>query len=1006
MFKNKIVSLFLLSLWITLLYSVLVVDFSKQHPLFRFSDTIALSSPQVECSLDLEPDHYLLKIIYKVHDGRRKTVIFNDEIISVFQVRRKGEKETDYFHIRPEQIRRNNSLKIDFAPDFPEKVKIKLQNYRHAFIANSVIAFFRPSLVHLVEFSPLRTITVFLLSSLFFAAVVFGFEKSHRRKAMPTLIIFSMLLTGLAISNFLPFTPHVVFTHPLFFWSCYVLVAFVMFFTLAYKLSNEQLSKETRTVVPGIIRVLNFIFAKTNFKPINTVFWAKRKACLELTFVPFLIALILIGKLFLSPGLFPYDYADDANHVFPNFEAVKSCLEHGELPLINLYNNFGTPILGDCLTFPFSLNSVVYYLFDGPVAEAIKRFAVTFLLLVLLIKFLKQYMSVFGANISAILCVASPGLLWHLGHHHYQYALLGFVIILHLQKRFTDKHTIANYFLLVLAFAHLVLSTSIMMVFIAMPFIVVYQYFIGGRKFSRELVLLFPMFVSGFIVLYPDTYTFMVSMLNSSRVLSGYHNLGDFTTKEILLRLAGLLHPLRHHIQVAIFYSIPTLVLLAIGIRELLRSKKDRNLGILVGLLGILPFLTVLFLLRFSNIWFGIPLVGSTDISRVLWLSNTFMMISVGVGLDSLKKIAKSQAGLIILTTIWICIILLYLLLGWNKLAVAEVEIKSLWGLVVNFRLPVYVMFATSAAGIIVLKLRKYPVLQLRFPKTFHRIFGVCLLAAVAPLFLYIGGIYPSSPGSHRWGTLQATSFNPISLLDSMQPYSRLVTDIHSVEGQELRAIYGKVFGSSGRSVLLYEPLSRFLENEKLIEVEKPPRSQHYAYHFTRPWKTDKLSELGIRYVITAGLAPELQKDMWRQVNCDTYHEQMLYLYENPSKATIAYVQDDGKRTFIQTENMEFSGNGILIKLPPIAKPLRLIAAFSARPGWKAFVDGRPKTITSSENTLIEIGIKNGDKMVELKYAPFGWHDVIIGLVIALSIVYSSYIIVNRNGCISARKNS
>jgi len=217
MFKNKIVSLFLSSLWVTILYGLLVVDFRSEHLLFQYRENIFPASPQVECGLDLEPDRYLLKIRHKVQTGRSKDVIFNGEAISAFKVLEKKGKETDYFHIRPEQIRRDNSLKIDFAPGFPEKVRIKLQNYRHAPIANSVIVFFRPSLVHLVEFSPLRTITVFLLSSLFFAAILFGFEKSHRRKVMRVFVIFSMLLTGLAISNFLPFTSHVVFISPLFF---------------------------------------------------------------------------------------------------------------------------------------------------------------------------------------------------------------------------------------------------------------------------------------------------------------------------------------------------------------------------------------------------------------------------------------------------------------------------------------------------------------------------------------------------------------------------------------------------------------------------------------------------------------------------------------------------------------------------------------------------------------------------------------------------------------------
>ena len=250
MFKNKIVSLFLLSLWVAILYNISVVDFSKEHPLFELKENIFPTSSQVECALDLEPDHYLLKIRYKVQTCRSKDVIFNGEAISTFKVIEKDGKETDYFHIRPEQIRRDNSLKIDFVPGFPEKVRIKLQNYRHALIANSVIVFFRPSLVRLVEFSPLRTITTitaFLLSSLFFATIVFGFEKSRRRKVMRVFSIFSMLLTGLAISNFLPFTPYVILITSSYFWCCFVSGYSLILGTLLYsKIRREGSTNKSR----------------------------------------------------------------------------------------------------------------------------------------------------------------------------------------------------------------------------------------------------------------------------------------------------------------------------------------------------------------------------------------------------------------------------------------------------------------------------------------------------------------------------------------------------------------------------------------------------------------------------------------------------------------------------------------------------------------------------------------------------------------------------------------
>jgi hypothetical protein len=293
MFKNKIVSLFLLSLWVTILHGLLVVDFRSEHPLFQYKKSFLPASSQVECGLDLEPDHYLLKIKHKVQTGQSKRVIFNGEAISTFKVLEKKRKEIDYFHISPKQIRENNSLKIDFAPGFPEEVKIKLQNYRHTFIADNVIAFFRPSLAHLVKFSPLQIITVFLLSSLFFVAVVFGSGKNYRKKFMRVFFILGLLLTSVVISNFLPFTSYIIFISPFFFLSCYVLIAFVA-------LVQVVLHKHKTGVVP--------------FQPTD-IGYIKQKMPAGLFIKFFLLGILVLVTLNFSCLDLPFAYADDWHYL-------------------------------------------------------------------------------------------------------------------------------------------------------------------------------------------------------------------------------------------------------------------------------------------------------------------------------------------------------------------------------------------------------------------------------------------------------------------------------------------------------------------------------------------------------------------------------------------------------------------------------------------------------------------------------------------------------------------
>ena len=70
-------------------------------------------------------------------------------------------------------------------------------------------------------------------------------------------------------------------------------------------------------------------------------------------------------KVFLFPDCLSFDTHDDANHAFPNLFVAQKMLLSGVLPTVNYYNNFGVPLLGDGLTYPFGIQTLIYYFFDG-----------------------------------------------------------------------------------------------------------------------------------------------------------------------------------------------------------------------------------------------------------------------------------------------------------------------------------------------------------------------------------------------------------------------------------------------------------------------------------------------------------------------------------------------------------------------------------------------------------------------------------------------------------------
>jgi hypothetical protein len=229
--KNKIASLLLLNLLITFLYTVLVVDCSKNFPLFESQKVITASSSTVKTVINLEPNYYLLRIKHKLQKEEGEQVLFNDKTITPFNktLRPNSDKEfffeTDYFLIQSAQSSMDNSLKINFTSSSPREVTLRLQNYRQTFFENNVIIFFRPTFTKLVEFRPLQSAVVFLVISFFSATIFLHFEEKGQRILLQTTLKLTLLLMLAALFNVLPFTQYVFFISPGYFLGIWALTA-------------------------------------------------------------------------------------------------------------------------------------------------------------------------------------------------------------------------------------------------------------------------------------------------------------------------------------------------------------------------------------------------------------------------------------------------------------------------------------------------------------------------------------------------------------------------------------------------------------------------------------------------------------------------------------------------------------------------------------------------------------------------------------------------------------
>ncbi len=206
--------------------------------------------------------------------------------------------------------------------------------------------------------------------------------------------------------------------------------------------------------------------------------------------IPFLAALLSILKIFFNHSCLAFDSTDDANHTFVNFFIFKSILQNGAIPLINLYNNFGTPLLGDAVTFPLAPHGLIYWFLPYDLAMTINRFVIAFLTIAILTFYFRKYMSAASASVSSLLVMFAPCFFWCFSTHHYQTVLLYFTILLILQERLVNTTRFTDFLYLFITMICFMLSNNINLIVLALFFLMLKHALELKFKFYPRILLL------------------------------------------------------------------------------------------------------------------------------------------------------------------------------------------------------------------------------------------------------------------------------------------------------------------------------------------------------------------------------------------------------------------------------------------------------------------------------------------------------------------------------------
>lgn len=686
-----------------------------------------------------------------------------------------------------------------------------------------------------------------------------------------------------------------------------------------------------------------------------------------------LLSMSVIWKTFLGIGSFAFDSSDDRLITFPSLFISRTILSQGEIPRINFYNNFGTPLLGDSNVHQFSLFSITYAFLRPAYAMSLNRFIICFLTLYVLFIFFSSYFSTFHSFLLSIIVFFHSNYLWFFATHHYQNSLLFFALMLLILKKF-DNGFISEQKTFILLFVTMLfsfLSINISILCYVILFTLLYPIILSKEKRKNCYIIIISSILISLFLTYPQWFDFFQSIKSSERMSSIYGLQFPFQLNDLIglfffqhKKFDNVSRVLHYHR--VLYFSMPLIVLSVIGLYyHFYKRKTFESLFLLIT--GLLPIFLVLFLISNRIMWGKIPFIKSNDITRVFHVSNVFWALLVGYFFKSISDNAFKKQLIILFSLIFSLFILIILGIWKYVTQISLIGIITLAVFIVfNFfycyrEKNNYIKLISNTLLIIVIALVVYP--------NFYYILG----------FRYsFNNVRPS----HHFSPISREGFYPKELLNKMESYYRMASGFPVFEGFDQTCWYNKVLGSNAQNILLDQGLMGYLHKREMIEIETNSFNCHY--HFKSPWNKTELEKLGIRYIISNGPSIELEDYGFKLLgNKDNY-----YLYDNPIKPTPAYfIQNDSK--IIYSRNYKFAGNSIIIARPETIKAKELVATFTVRPGWSLYIDGKERKYYNKEDRLLRVPIENKDEIIVITYKPYSDYCYMFFIVISISLFIS-----------------
>lgn len=687
--------------------------------------------------------------------------------------------------------------------------------------------------------------------------------------------------------------------------------------------------------------------------------------CLPIS-LSLITGIVVILKVFVIDGCYAFDANDDANHTFPNLYVALSMLSRGVVPQINYYNNFGSPLLGDALTYPFSIHSITYYFLPGYLAMTVNRFLLAVATILSGYVFFREYLSRNSSSICSLLTFYTAVSIWFFATYHMQTTLMFMFLGLAIINKIICKEKIFYYVMFYLVVSAMLLSLSLNLSVFIVGYLLLFFYISNNCSVGKKGIAILFVLIACLVIAYPQFVSFYEGMSGSVRGGSHYDQRATFTFVELLRHVIsyyGFTQDFRMHTDTTVFLSAPFVIFCMVGV-VIIRKYRDTKMLLLVLALGIIPSVISYCMMVFPSIWWSIPLLRSVDLTRIIWLSSPFIVLSIGFVLDKISCDGTIYRKLGIVTLLMIFIEL--------ALATNSKFDKYTWISTLLIMLVCVINLLCFYANN---KIINNKLLNLASVFLFSIAFAIGLFTMVTGVF----GIdnMKVCRNTHHYSMEKDAYFRPGELVGMVEPMSRLACYETTWQGNDFRGVYSNILGSNQRAITSQKSLLEYLKSLDVIEIEVEP---NMPYHFKPPWDKEKLAKLGIRYIVQSNVNEKAEDDGWIKLG----QSEGKYLYENPYKPSPIYISKPSGDVYIN--KYDIVNNSIIVTLPVITERVAFTAAFLYDKFINVYIDGKKIEIENNiHDPFIHLQVDPGDKNVVIVFQRFDNIDLI--LCVSMSII-------------------